>query len=211
MPIVTGGDASSAGALDLLTLTEAKRAINLATTDTTQDDELRTLVAAVSLRLDRLCGPVVRRTVTDEPYDGGTTHLFLRHAPAAATSATTITAVKEYSGTSLTTLAAESVGTQPSAGYSFEQRTGILTRRAGGVDGTFADGRQNVLVTYSAGRYADTASVAANFKQAAAITLAHVWRLEQGFAGVETELVGTGFAFPRRALEFIRDEIQAAV
>lgn len=164
---------------DLLTLAEAKTAVNL-TTGTANDTTLALWISGVSTRIDRLCGAVVIRTVTDETHNGGRRLLQLRKAPCSETSATTITSVKEYDGTTLTTLTAETNETKPAEGFSFSPETGLLYRRAGGVDALFASGRRNVLVTYQAGRVASTALVPELFKLAAGAILLRLWQRDQG-------------------------------
>src|SRR4051812_47880552 len=113
---------------DLLSLAEGKSALNITTA--AQDAELPGYITAVSQRIDDLCGPVVIRTYTDEQYPGGMGCIVLRHAPASDTAATTVSAVKEYSSGTLTTLVAETLTASTSADYYFNQKTGILERRS---------------------------------------------------------------------------------
>lgn len=166
-------------ATDVLTLAEAKTALNT-NSGTGNDTEITLWITAVSARLDDLCGAVVIRTVTDEVYDGGRSFLPLRQAPVSKTSATTVTTVKEYASTTLTTLTAETNDSKPSDGFLFDPTLGFLYRRASGSGGTFASGRQNVLVTYDAGRYATTADVDGRFKLTAGAILRRLWHREQG-------------------------------
>lgn len=173
-----------ADTLDVLTLDEGRAALNVATADTTKDAQLATYITAVSRRLDELCGAIVVRTVTAEEYPGGDVAITLRQAPASSATATTITTLTEYAGGTGTVLTAESLTVTASDSYYFSARTGVVTRRTNWRDSRF--GSQRVVVTYVAGRYADTAHVDQKFKQAAAIMLSHLWTREKGVGGSAT-------------------------
>lgn len=151
--------------LDILTIDEARDAINVTAGHTS---EIEVMVTAVSRRIDDLCGPVVVRTVTDELHDGGTSGLFLHHYPVAS-----ITSVTEYSGGTPTTVTPET--TTVAGGYRLAN--GVLSRRSSW--GMSRWGSQ-VTVTYEAGRYADTAAVDAKFKMAAGAVLRRLWTREAG-------------------------------
>lgn len=203
-----------ADVLDLITLAEAKSAINLASTVSSQDTELAGYVTAVSRRLDDLCGPIVVRTVTEQ-HDGGTSTLFLRQTPTSASATTTLTTVTEYSGGVAQVLTAESLTVNSAYSYRFDPRVGTLTRRAGWATGRF--GTQTVVVVYQSGRYASTATVDAKFKQAASMMLAHLWRREQGagtvtfneFGSADTGGSPLGFAIPNAVLELLQYELRS--
>lgn len=202
----------AADSLHVISLAEAKHGINLDVDPTKDkhDDELRRFITAVSRRLDELCGPVVKRTVTDEVHDGGNGLVFLDKHPVAS-----VTAVKEYSGTTLTTLTAETVASQIADQYLLDTRLGLLHRRSSGSDILFTTGRANVLVTYVAGRYDNTAAVDGKFKTAAALILQELWkpaagRWAQNFAGEEVPLgIMPWAALPRPARELLGDELRA--
>lgn len=207
-------------ATDVLTIAEAKTAVNYDQSTTNHDDELGLWVTAVSTKLDRLCGPVVIRTVTDETHDGGLGHIRLREAPESRTSATTVTSVTEYDGTTSTVLTAETNASKPADGFLFDSTTGTIYRRSSGADGSFPSGRRNVLVTYQAGRYAGTASVDSLFKMAAGSVLRRLWKREQGAwstGGNPFEEVGSGGtvgffkAVAPTVLELLSDEMRGPV
>lgn len=171
--------------IDVLTLSEAKQALGLASTDTNLDDYLRTLVTAVSAQLDEMCGPVRNRTVTGELHDGGTSRVCLRKRPVYS-----ITTVTEYNNTSATVLTAESNTTKSATDYIHDGTftrlsSGVVVRRNSNTDDLFPSGRRNVVVTYIAGRSATTEGVPAKFKQAASLMLRNVWIAEQA-SGTET-------------------------
>lgn len=166
--------------LDILTLAEAKTALNLAGT-TVHDAELPAWITAASRRLDRAVGPVIRRTVTAELHDGGGHEVRTALWPVAS-----FTTVKEYANTTATTLTAETNTTKPADAYLAEPYgsdptlfSGALRRRGTGSDRRFATGARNVEVTYVAGRYADTASVDEIFKTGARLVLQNFWNSQR--------------------------------
>lgn len=153
---------------DIVSLGEVKRAIG-GFSGTTYNEELRRWITAVSARVDELYGPVVIRTITDEAHTGVGSMLFLRHHPVAA-----ITSVKEYASGVETTLTAESFGTAGT--YLLNTTLGTLTRRSGWA--TTAFGASGVLVSYTAGRYANTAAVGQRWKTAVLDVLRRRWARE---------------------------------
>jgi hypothetical protein len=168
-----------AATLDVVTDAEARRYVKLGAGDVTAKATILTaLITAVSLKLDRVVGPVVRRTVTSEQHDGGSNRITLDLYPIY-----TFTTVTEYDNTTSITLTRETVGTAPASGYYAEpwrnDRTlysGVLIRRSGASDYRFPCGRGNIVATYTAGRFADTASVDPRFKDAAGIMLTYLWQ-----------------------------------
>ena len=160
--------------LDLIDLTEGYEAINNPS-GSGHDTEMARAITGLSRIIDDLCGPVVVRTVTDETHDGGAGSIWLRETPVDS-----VTSIVEYDGTTGTTLTAETNATKPGDGYLLEARRHFvrLVRRSGSGDTSFAGGRQNVVVTYEAGRYDDTGSVDPKFKMAAASILRRLWKRE---------------------------------
>ena len=196
-------------ATDIVTISEASAYLQ-SPSDT---DGIAGLISAASSAIDDVAGPVVKRTVTDI-FDGrGQSQVVLRTHPVAS-----VTTVDEYVFTNHLSLTQETNSAKPGLGFTFDPVTNTITRRTGGIDYIFWAGRQNVVVTYVAGRYADTASVDPRFKQACLITLAHIWRSEQGtpignlVGGPEdTIIIGSGYAVPRRALELLGLETQLVI
>lgn len=168
-----------ADTLDVITLAEGKSAVGIASADTSQDTALALKITAVSRRLDRLCGPVVQRTVTDEVHPGGCPWVRVRRWPVAS-----FTTVTEYDDGSAQVLTLEDYDTRPTAGYSPERWestptavfNGVIWRRSSGSGWWFPDGPEAVKITYVAGRAANTAAVDAVFKEAAGIALKNLWR-----------------------------------
>lgn len=161
-----------ADTLDILTLTEGKAAINMEASNTDHDDEIARQITAVSRMIDAACGPVVQRTITAEIHDGGVSALYLQ-SPVVSVSL-----IRYASGGSVETLDAVAFGASTS-GYSIDLTSGRLLRRFGGSQGTWGTGSQ-IEATYVAGRYADTASVDARFKECAAAVLRRLWKREAG-------------------------------
>lgn len=169
----------AADTLDVLTLLEAKTAVGIAATDTATDTDLAQKITAVSRRLDRLCGPIVQRTITDEPHPGGCPSIWVRHWPVAS-----FTTVTEYDATVAQVLTREDFDTQPADGYLPERWestptatfNGKIWRRSSGSGSWFPAGPEAVVVTYAAGRAANTAAVDPVFKEAASVALKNMWR-----------------------------------
>lgn len=168
-----------ADTLDVITLAEAKTFVGIGSTATSNDTALAQKITSVSRRLDRLCGPIVQRTVTDEVHAGGCPWVRVRRWPVASFSTVT-----EYSSTVPTVLTLEDFDTQPADGYLPERWestptavfNGKIWRRSSGSGSWFPSGPEAVKVTYVAGRAADTDAVDPAFKEAAGIALKNVWR-----------------------------------
>lgn len=199
---------------DLLSLVEARSAVNLPEGATQQDVPLTLFVSGLSRRVDKLCGPVVIRAVTAERHDGGAHRIWLKQSPASS-----ITSVSEWLDTTETVLAAETDGVKPADAY-LAGKTGPLSfirRRNTGTDGRFAVGRENIVVAYQAGRYANTASVDELFKLTASSILRRIWKREQSswaqssdfFSDTENPTPGLRFfkAIDPMIMEFLADEL----
>lgn len=178
---------------------------------------LAATIEAVSGRIDVLAGPVVQRDVTDERHvdTAGCPSLELRSWPVVD-----IDSCAEYdSGGSSTTLLEETVDTKPGDAFRLDPiRTEadlglfgpMLRRRSSGRVATFAD---EVLVSYTAGRFANTAAVEERYKEAARITLASLWRrIAMGVGKVDEYDVPIypfpGFAVPNAARGLLSDVAQ---
>jgi hypothetical protein len=169
-------------------------------------------ISAVSGRLDQLCGPVVVRSVTDF-RDGGDYTIYLNPIYLPVSSVTSVT---EYQSGTAVTLTANTNTTAVADGYLLRTETGELTRRNGFYDQVFYPGRQNIRIVWSAGRYATTATVGTQFKQAALICISHLWQAENGtrnttFGGPEDGSFGPGWAIPKRALDILGTEVRPQI
>lgn len=200
--------------LDVISLDEAKQAVNVTGT-TAHDAELAVWITAVSQRLDTLAGPIVTRSISSEVHDGGRCTVMLAHYPVAS-----ITSVSEYDRGTQVSLTAETTTVLPANGYLADRYdpnpalwSRFLRRRSNGADAVFAGGRGNVAVSYSAGRFANTASVDARFKAAANLMLINLWRSQQDSVGQSGEFdvpmsSYPTFAVPRAVRELLADELQ---
>lgn len=198
-----------ADTLDVLTLDEGKAAV-LNNAGTSNDTALKGYITGVSRFLDQLCGPIVQRTITNEAYsrDSRRGPLLLKSWPVVS-----ITSVTQWAGATSTVLTAETPGSIPDAGYLADLSTGQIFPRSAGHDALWPVGRSNIVVTYVAGRYADTASVDQRFKMAAGIILANFWRSEHGLAqgtGYDAPM-GATFGLPHAAKALLENDIQARV
>lgn len=164
-----------ADTLDVLTLTEAKAALNIDVSKTGQDTDVALFVTAVSRRLDEALGPIVHRTISGEEHTGATAEIHLRHYPVAS-----VTTITEYHGTTAQALALEDFpDTLTANDYRLvdDGRWGRIQRRTSGRTARFAD---PVVVTYVAGRAATTAAVDARLKLTAGSVLRRLWDREKG-------------------------------
>lgn len=201
---------------DIVSLAEAKLAVNVEAADTAYDDELAAIVTASSQRIVDACGPVVNRTFTAETYDGGGTCIMLRNAAIGPHASTTIASLAEYdtAGTA-TTLSAEDYDTKPTEAYIVDPETGTVWRRQSGTDYAFYAGRRNVVATYTSGRGASTAAVPPKFKTACALMVAHLWRQRGPQAGAFRSDVDGGpvfgvasFALPKAVKDLLSVELR---
>lgn len=177
---------------DLLTLDEAKQAVNLDLDDDDRDDDLAVYVSAVSETIDNLCGNIVARTVVERPRHSGNGVLRLAH-PAVSVSSV----VEWASNGTSTTLDAEDDDTKPQYGYLLvdgDTVNALLLRRSSGATAYWTIGDRNVVVTYEAGRVESTDDVPLRFKFAAQRMLAAWWR-QASAAWARTPDFGTGDQF----------------
>lgn len=163
-----------ADTLDVLTLAEAKEAINNTSLDATLVAKLERFVTGVSRKIDEICGPVVVRAVT-ERHSGGCHEIKLRETPVSS-----VTTVVEWdTGGTSTSLSAEDDDTKPSDGFllvNHHKHDARILRRSGGGTTLFTAGVDNIVVTMQAGRYATTAAVDPLFKLQAQDILAFQWQ-----------------------------------
>lgn len=200
-------------ATDWISLDEGKAAVNI--TGGAFDSELALYISAASQRLDQLAGAAVIRTITGEIHNitrPGTTAVLLNYRPVVSASSVVI-----YNQTTAQTLALETNSAKTANDYLLDLAEGRLRRRASGYDTAFPTGRGNVIVTYTAGRFASTAAVAERFKLAASIYLSHLWKREQGagtvtFGGLEPDVNAIPtFGIPNVVRDLLLDEISSVM
>ena len=143
----------------LLTRTEAYEAINDPVSGSAvaadRDSEMFLWVAAVSRRIDELCGPVVARQVV-ERHHGGSDVLRLRTLPVLSVTEVTVDG-----------------GVVDPSVYDLDDDNRFVPKLEHVT--VWPSGRRNVTVTFQAGRAADTDSVDSLFKLAAANVLNGLW------------------------------------
>lgn len=198
---------------DVLTLDEGKATLKKHTT-AVDETTLASWITAASRLLDDRVGPIVRRAVVEDVDGDGDTTLYLRYFPNTA-----IVSVTEYSGAVSSALVEETRGSlvdgylpEP---YEFDPTyLGCeLHRRVGGLDASWPRGRRNIVVNYTAGRFADTASVDAKYKRACGLILINAWRslesttVQQGEYDIPVSSFPT-FVLPRAVRELLEGELQ---
>lgn len=172
---------------DVLTLSEARKALRIPDSVSTHDaDLLDSYIPAVTTMVEDIVGPVVIRQFATT-HHGGSPSVVL-----AGKRVVSVTSVVE-NGTTLT-------------GTDYVLSSGILYRGSQTYLQNFTDGLNTVVVTYTAGIAATTATVPANIKLAARLILAHLWQSDQqgfrpefGSPDESSEQTPAGFAIPRRA------------
>lgn len=186
----------------LLPLADARTAIGLPTSNTTQDEALRTVMAGATPVMEDLIGPCVSSSRT-ETYDGGRTTIALLYSPVLS-----VTSIIEAAGSNyVRTLTAQNIfsgsGSGDAYGYQIDLNSGVITRLASGVPIRFLGGVRNVQVVYVTGRV-----LKGNQILAARRLIRHLWQTEQqGFRpqmGAPDTTMGTtpsGFAVPRAVIE----------
>lgn len=188
---------------DLCTLAQAKAALDIPTDSTVDDAEISQWISAVTPIIEGIVGPVAARSVT-ESHDGGQQTIVLRQLPA-----TEVASVTEYVGFIRYDLLVVTTPDQATAySASFDQQAGTLTRRYGIGSSLFAEGVDNVWVTYTAG-YAD---IPPNVVAAAIELVRHNYEATQvagsTFGSGDTDgsypALGSGFAVPNRVIELLQ-------
>lgn len=195
---------------DLLTATEAYRALNItnAADQTRVATHLAEVITEASMFIDDLCGPVVKRDVTEifrQPYGS----VALRVPPGSSTFTVTFATVTEYASGTATVLTAEDADTAGT--YRYDPRTGALLRRSSWM--TSAWYAHELVVVYNGGRFADTAAVDQKFKGACRKVLMHKWQNRGSQSGFGTP-GGDGAPFggipysPKTLLEHLQVDLR---
>lgn len=166
---------------------EIREELSVRAGTTIDDGELRLHCAATTAIVEEIAGTVLATTVV-ETHDGGKAAVLLDERPTAITSVV-------VGGTPLDT-----------DDYTANLASGIVYAGSQTGPTRFAAGRQNVVVTYTAG----SSTVDANVVLAARIIIAHLWQVgQQGRRGrnvnEEVVVLASGFAVPKRAVELVRN------
>jgi len=162
--------------LDILAEGEAiKAALSV---ETGHEVDIARMVTAVSGRIDELVGPVVNRVVT-ERHDGGCDAIWPRQTPVSSVST-----LRHADGATVTAYTEDIWGAVANTdGFLLEQSGSYphdarIHRRSGGSNALWPTGSQSLQLVYVAGRAADTASVAARYKEVAIECMRRLWDRE---------------------------------
>lgn len=176
-----------AAEVGLVSLDEARAHLRMSATATGDDELLRGYILVASDLCEAYTNQVWRRTtVTGEVHDGGRRALQLRRRPVVE-----VTAASE-GGTAVTN-------------YVLNARTGRLYRGTATSPDCWLDGRQSVLVTYTAGPVDGV--LPAKLRHGVLECIRHLWESRRGGTGVprqgpDTEWVPIlGYSIPRRVAE----------
>ena len=182
----------------ICTVAEAK--LQIGKTVTTDDSELQSYIDSITAPIEFICGPVLSASVTEWHHYPCSDVLVLRTSPVQS-----VTSITEYLGATAYTYSAAA---DPTAGGSY---TYLLEAEQGKVSRIVAGGwplefTGRVKVVYSVGY----AAVPADIPLAARLIVQHLWRTQQGGAGLPslsdepTAVVpGFSYAIPQRAAELL--------
>lgn len=171
----------------------------------TDDALLTRYIARATPIIERLAGPVIQRTVTNEQHIVSSgVRLALYERPVVS-----VTSITEYLGKVAypVTVAADPTLTG-SYGATLDADKGVLTRWA---TGSPRDWYRNVWVTYVTGR----ASVPPNVEAAALLLIEHMWATRRGNEGALPSpddygppVPVAGYLVPNRVVEAIGDDLR---
>lgn len=174
----------------LLSLDDARAQLRKQSSNTVDDDQLRLYLASVTAIVEDVVGAQVATTGTTIA-GGGASAILL---PEQVTAVTQVT----ENGVVLTA----------GSDYTVDAQAGIVYRGTTLAPYSFIAGRDNIIITWTAG-----AGDAENVRLAARIILRHLWKADQegggrpgvGGSGVNPDTVQTpsGFAIPRRAMQLL--------
>jgi len=182
--------------LGLLGLAEVKAHLNIPTTDTTLDEELRRYIDAGTDLAEQYLGQILgRKTFTSELYDGGTEFIRIRNPKVIS-----VTSVYENGA-----LVSSSNYVLDYTGQRL-YRIGSGTLYATNSYGYWTAGMNNVSITYVAG-YVNPPMAA---KQGVLEIIRHLWQTQRGAMNVMTRnqtgddfYPGSTYSLPRRAMELL--------
>lgn len=183
----------------LFSLADAKRALNMDLTDTTNDEELRSLVEAVTNAVESYVGQiVVRRTITEQ-FSVGPRWRYPQAMETRLTAAYKLVLRR-------TPVVAMTSIVRPIDGVTWTASDVALTDPAAGVVISLRDPFWGDLTaTYIAGY----PLIPANMIEGAKIILRHLWQTQQApgmgssMFGGDQQPVGMSYAIPNRAAELL--------
>lgn len=176
----------------IMSLATAKRHLNMTLENTSEDDELQSMIEAVTSVVERHRGEVVaRRVVVEHEPMGSCDRIALMYHPVIS-----VTSIEDERGVSV-----------PTNGWMLDSQNGILTAR------TAQYSNRSLVVTYIAGY----TQIPAHYILAAKIILHHMWQTQRvQNVGLQPTLgsqsrreeqivspTGMGYAIPHRAIELL--------
>lgn len=185
-------DVRDLAARSIISLRDAKLHLNMSLDRTTDDEELRNIIEAVTAVVERHRSEVIaRRTVVESDVMGCGSRMVLQHRPVLS-----VTSIVDEDGTSYT------VGD-----WTLDGTNGTLTKTTASL--TY----KRFTVTYVAGYQ----QIPAHYILAAKIILHHLWQTQRvqsvgaaptfgGQSRRDEQIVtpsGLGFAIPHRAIELL--------
>lgn len=157
--------------LDVIDFEWAQEAINMPGSGANHGLEIQLFITAVSQRIDAICGPVVVRDVV-ETFRPASNQTVILHDwvswPSSDWPLQEITQLTEYTAG----VGANLTGETLTVSGDYLVVDGHLGRRSAFSTSYW---RGPIEVTYTAGRYADTAAVGERFQLAAAQIVARMW------------------------------------
>lgn len=162
--------------IDLVSLSDVRDSLNIASIDHTTDAKLRRYLKSATTVIENITGPILPATRTDV-FDGDSTFVILPYRWVKS-----ISDVHETRGITNYTLTEQPLGSSTSAfAYTWDKTINKIVRRAyGGATALFAPGVNTVSVTYTVGM----TSIPDDIQMAAAELIKHWYRKnEQPFRG----------------------------
>ena len=179
----------------ILSMADAHETLNIPASDTSYDTRIRAYNSAITAVVEKLCGPVVVRQVTERYLENGMSEvLILRSTPLYQPAG------QAYPVVSITPVMTYGMQYNDLSLIAVDPITGVMRHTAGL---SFFNGPYDI--TYSAGR----PIVSDNIMTGSRIILRHLWSLERGGAGAVRGQVADdvtmimGYAIPNRALELL--------
>jgi uncharacterized phiE125 gp8 family phage protein len=168
----------------VVSIPDVKRYLRIAVADVARDDELRGVLEAATALCEDYTGRLYRRTIVTETYNGGgRCAIALRKTPVQS-----VTLVTEF-GAAV-------------SDYVLDTNSGILYRGTQQSLSLWAEGTQNVIVTYVAAN----STVSARVTEAVLVTTAHLWDTRRGGSNLPQQtgaISDPPWALPRRAQQLL--------
>lgn len=178
----------------VISLADARAALNLASSNTTSDDEVRLYIAAAAEIIEDIAGPVLSASVTETHSGSGKFGLPLWKRAAAVTGVT------------------EDGDTLAATDYAYDEVAGVLWRGSQPGAGFWSDTSPgNVVVTMTVG----ASAVPPNVVLAARELVRHLYAIGQqpwrapyggGLEDVATITTPSGYAVPARVVDLLKPQ-----